>query len=83
MEVKDFDYYLPEELIAQFPVEKRDESRLMVIYRETNALEHKKFYELLNYLDSRDCLVLNNSKVLPARIFGKKKSTGANIESPT
>ena len=80
MEVKDFDYYLPEELIAQFPVEKRDESRLMVIHRETNAVEHKKFYELPNYLDSGDCLVLNNSKVLPARIFGKKKGTGANIE---
>ena len=80
MKVEEFDYYLPQELIAQHPNEKRDHSRLMVIDRKTDNIEHKYFYDILEYLNEGDCLVLNNSKVIPARIFGKKRGTGANIE---
>lgn len=80
MEVKDFDYNLPEELIAQVPSEKRDECRLLVIHMKDGRLEHRKFYDILNYLEPGDCLVLNNSKVLPARLFGVKEGTGAKVE---
>ena len=80
MNVSDFDYELPEELIAQVPSEKRDECRLLVIHMETGELEHKKFYDIIDYLRPGDCLVLNNSKVLPARIFGIKEGTGAKVE---
>lgn len=80
MEVKDFDYNLPDDLIAQFPADKRDQSRLFVIHRKSGEIEHKKFYNIIDYLNSGDCLVLNNSKVIPARIYGKKRTTGANIE---
>lgn len=79
MLVSDFDYDLPEELIAQVPMEKRDTSRLLVVDRKTGELEHRHFYDILDYLNPGDCLVLNNSKVLPARIFAKK-STGAQVE---
>jgi S-adenosylmethionine:tRNA ribosyltransferase-isomerase len=80
MQVNDFDYILPEELIAQHPTEKREESRLMVIDRKTGEIKHKFFYDVLDYLDSGDCLVLNDSKVIPARLFGEKDGTGAKIE---
>lgn len=80
MRVKDFDYELPEKLIAQKPADKRDNSRLMVIHRSDGSIEHRHFYDILDYLNTGDCLVLNNSKVLPARLYGVKKSTGANIE---
>ncbi|MGN1334643.1 MAG: tRNA preQ1(34) S-adenosylmethionine ribosyltransferase-isomerase QueA [Anaerovoracaceae bacterium] len=80
MHINDFDYELPKELIAQTPAEKRDFSRLMVVDRATGQVEHKHFYDILNYLNPGDCLVLNNSKVLPARIFGVKEGTGAKIE---
>ncbi|MCQ2552362.1 MAG: tRNA preQ1(34) S-adenosylmethionine ribosyltransferase-isomerase QueA [Clostridia bacterium] len=80
MDVNDFDYELPEELIAQKPSDKRDECRLLVMHRDTDKIEHKHFYDVLDYLNEGDCLVLNDSKVLPARIFGVKKDTGANIE---
>ena len=80
MNVNDFDYYLPEELIAQKPAEKRDESRLLVIHRDTGALEHKHFYDVVDYLNPGDCLVMNNSKVIPARLYGTKAETGAKIE---
>jgi len=80
MRVNDFDYHLPEELIAQYPADKRDESRLMVIDRKTGRLEHRLFYNLLDYLNPDDCLVMNNSKVIPARLFGVKEMTGAKIE---
>ncbi len=80
MNINDFDYNLPKELIAQKPAEKRDFSRLMVLDRETGSVEHKHFYDILDYLQPTDCLVMNNSKVLPARLFGVKKETGANIE---
>lgn len=80
MHINDFDYHLPEELIAQHPADKRDESRLMVIDRKTGLIEHQRFFNLLDYLNPGDCLVMNNSKVLPARLFGVKESTGAKIE---
>ena len=79
MKVSDFNYNLPEELIAQVPLEKRDESRLMVLDREKQTIENKVFKDILDYLEPGDCLVRNNTKVIPARIYGKKE-TGANVE---
>ncbi|PLV59289.1 tRNA preQ1(34) S-adenosylmethionine ribosyltransferase-isomerase QueA [Thermotoga sp. KOL6] len=79
MKVSEFDYELPPELIAQEPVEPRDSSRLMVLHRSTRRIEHRIFWEIVEYLNPGDLLVLNVSKVIPARLFGKKK-TGANIE---
>ena len=79
MKVSDFKYELPEELIAQVPLEKRDESRLMVLNKKTQTIEHKKFKDIIEYLKPGDVLVRNNTKVIPARIYGKKE-TGANVE---
>lgn len=80
MRIDEFDYTLPEELIAQRPADKRDSSRLLVVHRDTGKLEHKHFFDILDYLQNGDCLVLNNSKVLPARLYGTKESTGAKAE---
>ena len=80
MHINDFDYNLPEELIAQFPADKRDHSKLMVVDRSTGSVEHRHFYDILEYLKAGDCLVLNNSRVIPARIFGVKAATGARVE---
>ncbi len=80
MHINDFDYELPEELIAQKPADKRDASRLLVVHRETGETEHKHFYDILEYLNEGDCLALNNSKVLPARLYGIKEGTGAKVE---
>lgn len=80
MKLSDFNYNLPEELIAQDPLEKRDNSRLMVLRRETGELEHKHFYDVIDYLNPGDCLVVNNTKVIPARLMGVKEETGASIE---
>lgn len=80
MNINDFDYHLPEELIAQQPADKRDFSRLLVVHRDTGEIEHKHFYDVLDYLNPGDCLVMNNSKVLPARLFGTKAETGAKVE---
>lgn len=80
MKLEDFDYYLPEELIAQTPLVKRDESRLLVLDKETGEIEHKKFYDIIDYLTPGDTLVLNDTKVLPARLIGTKEETGAVIE---
>jgi len=80
MHINDFDYELPKELIAQTPAEKRDSSRLLVVHRQTGEVEHKHFYDIIDYLKPTDCLVLNNSKVLPARLFGVKEGTGAKVE---
>ncbi len=79
MKVSEFNYELPEELIAQTPLEKRDESRLMVLDRNKQTIEHKIFRHILDYLKPGDVLVRNNTKVIPARIYGKKE-TGANVE---
>lgn len=80
MDVKDFDYELPEELIAQDPLTDRSASRLMVLGRKSGMVEHRKFTDILEYLNPGDCLVINNTKVIPARLFGTKKETGAGIE---
>lgn len=80
MRIDEFDYQLPKELIAQQPSEQRDVCRMMVLNREKQTIEHKHFYDILDYLKPTDCLVLNNSKVLPARLFGIKEGTGANVE---
>jgi S-adenosylmethionine:tRNA ribosyltransferase-isomerase len=80
LKVKDFDFYLPEELIAQHPLEKRDESRLMVVDKETGNIEHKVFKDIVEYLKDGDCLVLNNTRVLPARLIGEKEGTGGKME---
>lgn len=80
MQVSDFEYHLPEELIAQHPADKRDASRLLVVHRKNDSVEDKHFYDIIDYLNPGDCLVMNNSKVIPARMFGVKKNTGAKIE---
>ena len=80
MRIEDFDYELPEELIAQTPMEQRDKCRLMVLDREHKTVEHRHFYDILNYVNQGDCLVLNDSRVIPARMYGTKESTGAHIE---
>ena len=79
MKLEEFDYNLPEELIAQVPIQKRDESRLMVVDREKRTIEDKVFKDIIDYLEPGDCLVRNNTKVIPARLYGKK-DTGANVE---
>jgi len=80
MKTDDFDYELPSELIAQTPLSKRDESRLLVLDRETGEVTHKKFYDIIDYLNPGDALVINDTKVIPARIIGEKVDTGAIIE---
>lgn len=80
MKTDDFDFYLPDELIAQTPLEKRDSSRLLVLDKETGNIEHKKFTDILDYLTDNDVLVLNDTKVIPARLYGTKVDTGAVIE---
>lgn len=80
MNVKDYDYDLPEELIAQDPLEDRSSSRLMVLDRQTGDVEHRHFTDILEYLHPGDCLVINNTKVIPARLFGVKEDTQAKIE---
>lgn len=80
MKLSDFNYELPEELIAQDPLEQRDNSRLMVLHRDTGDIEHKHFYDIIDYLNAGDCLVINNTKVIPARLMGVKEGTGASIE---
>jgi len=80
MRIEEFDYHLPEELIAQTPLKKRDESRLMVLDKETGSIEHKHFFDILDYLNKDDVLVLNDTKVIPSRIYGHKVDTNAYIE---
>lgn len=80
MKTDDFDYELPKELIAQTPLERRDESRLLVLDKNNGEIEHKKFYDIIDYLNPGDALVINDTKVIPARIIGEKTDTGAVIE---
>ncbi len=80
MRTADFDYFLPEELIAQTPVEPRDHSRLMVVHRKDGTREHKHFYDILDYLNPGDALVINETKVIPARLLGVKEDTGVPVE---
>ena len=79
MKLTEFDYILPEELIAQYPAQRRDMSKMLVLDKKTGEIEHKHFFDIVDYLDENDVLVLNNTRVIPARIFAKKQ-TGANIE---
>ncbi len=80
MDVNDFDYYLPEELIAQDPLEDRSSSRLMVLNKETGEITHRHFRDIVEYFDPGDCLVINDTKVIPARLLGERVGTGAAIE---
>lgn len=80
MKLEEFDFYLPEELIAQTPLLKRDTSKLLSINREENTYEHKVFSDIIEYFNPGDTLVLNNTRVMPARLYGQKKDTGAAIE---
>ncbi len=80
MKTDDFDFYLPENLIAQTPLDKRDSSRMLVLDKETGNIEHKHFSDIIDYLTDNDVLVLNDTKVIPARLYGTKEDTGAVIE---
>ena len=80
MDVKDFDYELPEELIAQDPLTDRSSSRLMLLDKDTGAIEHRHFRDIIDYLEPGDCLVINDTKVIPARLLGVKEDTGAHVE---
>lgn len=80
MRIDQFDYNLPEELIAQTPLEQRDSCRLMVLDRDKKTVEHRHFYDILDYVNPGDCLVMNDSRVIPARMYGLKEGTGAHIE---
>ena len=80
MKTSDFDYHLPPELIAQTPIESRDQSRLMVLRRSDGSIEHHYFYEIVNYLHSGDTMVLNNSRVIPARVLGQRGGSDADVE---
>ncbi|MBF03307.1 MAG: tRNA preQ1(34) S-adenosylmethionine ribosyltransferase-isomerase QueA [Flavobacterium sp.] len=80
MKLSHFNFNLPEELLAEFPAENRDESRLMVVNRKTGTIEHKMFKDIIDYFDDGDVMVLNNTKVFPARLYGNKEKTGARIE---
>lgn len=80
MKKEDFYYDLPKERIAQTPIEPRDSSKMLVIHRENGTYEDKHFYDIVDYLDEGDCLILNNTKVLPARLYGIKEETGAHVE---
>lgn len=80
MKTSDFFYELPQELIAQTPAEPRDSSRLMILNKDNGNLKHRNFYDLIDYLNEGDCLILNNTRVIPARIYGVKHETGAVVE---
>lgn len=80
MKLEDFDYNLPEELIAQTPLKNRSASRLLVLDKQTGEMEHKVFTDIIDYLNPGDCLVLNDTRVMPARLFGIKEDTGAHVE---
>lgn len=80
MKLSQFNFDLPEELIAEYPTESRDESRLMVVHRKTGKIEHKHFRDVIDYIDEGDVMIMNNTKVFPARMYGNKEKTGAKIE---
>ena len=80
MKLSHFEFTLPDELLAEYPSEHRDESRLMVLDRKTGTIEHKLFKDIIDYFDEGDVLMLNNTKVFPARMYGNKEKTGAKIE---
>jgi S-adenosylmethionine:tRNA-ribosyltransferase-isomerase (queuine synthetase) len=80
MKLSDFDFNLPEELIANYPEENRDECRLMVVHRSTGLIEHKMFRDVLDYFDEGDVMIMNNTRVFPARMYGNKEKTGLKLK---
>ena len=80
MKLSEFSFDLPQELIAEYPSENRDECRLMVVHRKTGKIEHRLFKDVLSYFDDGDVMILNNTRVFPARMYGNKEKTGAKIE---
>ena len=80
MKLSDFNYELPQELLSEYPSVNRDESRLMVVNREDQSIHHRQFKDMIDYFDENDIIVLNNTKVFPARLYGNKEKTGARIE---
>ena len=80
MKLSDFNYELPKELVAEYPNKNRDEARLMVIDRKDYSIKHRQFKDMIEYFDENDVIILNNTKVFPARLFGNKEKTGARIE---
>lgn len=80
MKLSQFKFDLPLNLIAQHPAKKREESRMMVIHRHTGQIEHRQFRDIMEYFDDKDVFVVNNTKVFPARMYGRKEKTGAKIE---
>ena len=80
MNTADFDFHLPEELIAQTPLEKRDASKLLIVNRETGEMQDKHFHSIINMLEPGDALVMNDTRVLPARLYGQKEETGGHVE---
>ena len=80
MKLQDFYYDLPEELIAQHPAEKRDECRLLVLDKETGKIEHKIFKDIVQYISPNDCLVINETRVIPARLYGRREEKEEKIE---
>ena len=80
MKLSQFNFELPEELVAQYPAPNRDEARLMVVHRDTGTIEHKVFKDIIYYFDEHDTMIFNNTKVFPARMYGRKEKTGAKIE---
>ncbi len=80
MNTADFDFHLPEELIAQTPLEKRDASKLLIVNRETGKMQDKHFHSIIDMLEPGDALVMNDTRVLPARLYGQKEETGGHVE---
>lgn len=80
MNTADFDFHLPEELIAQTPLEKRDASKLLIVNRETGEMQDKHFHSIIDMLEPGDALVMNDTRVLPARLYGQKEETGGHVE---
>ena len=80
MKLSDFNYEFPKELVAEYPNKNRDEARLMVIDRKDYSIQHRQFKDMIEYFDENDVIVLNNTKVFPARLYGNKEKTGARIE---
>ena len=80
MKLSKFKYKLPPELIAQYPAPNRDEARLLVLHKKTGEIEHKLFKDIIDYFDEKDVFVFNDTKVFPARLYGNKEKTGAEIE---
>ena len=80
MKLSQFKFEVPQDLVAQYPLDNRDESRMMVVHKDTGEIEHKHFRDIIDYFDEGDVMVMNNTRVFPARLYGNKEKTGAVIE---